>query len=92
MTALRIVAVNAGLSEPSSTRLLVDRMVAAVTEGLGAGRADVTIANGDLPTGTIVHASECWSSSFERVYWTDNIGLEPDEGAVSSCAFEDAEY
>ncbi|WP_439029769.1 CE1759 family FMN reductase [Gordonia terrae] len=28
----RIVAVNAGLSEPSSTRLLIDRMVAAVTE------------------------------------------------------------
>ena len=45
MTALRIVAVNAGLSEPSSTRLLVDRMVAAVTEGLGAGRADVEIVD-----------------------------------------------
>ena len=45
MTALWIVAVNAGLSEPSSTRLLVDRMVAAVTEGLGAGRSDVEIVD-----------------------------------------------
>ena len=58
----------------------------------GAGRADVTIANGDLPDGTIVHASECWSSSFERVYWTDNLGIEPEEGDVAACAYEDAEY
>jgi hypothetical protein len=58
----------------------------------GAGRADVTIANGDLPEGTIVNASECWSSSFERVFWTDNIGIESEEGSVAACAFEDAEY
>lgn len=58
----------------------------------GAGRADVTIANGDLPEGTIVHASECWSTSFERVYWSDNIGIEPEEGSVAACAYEEAEY
>lgn len=58
----------------------------------GAGRADVTIAGGDLPEGTVVKASECWSSSFERVYWTDNVGIEPEEGTVNACAFEDAEY
>ena len=57
----------------------------------GAGRADVTIAGGDLPEGTIVNASECWSSNFERVYWTDTIGIETEEGSVNACAFDDAE-
>jgi len=58
----------------------------------GAGRADVTIAFGDLPEGTLVKASECWSTSFERVYWSDNVSLEPEQGEVASCAFEDAEF
>lgn len=58
----------------------------------GAGRADVTVSNGNLPASTVVRASECWSSSFQRVYWTDNIGMEPQEGAEASCAFEEAEF
>ncbi|MDJ0496168.1 oxidoreductase, partial [Gordonia alkanivorans] len=33
--AVRVVAVNGGLSDPSSTRMLIDRMVAAVTAALG---------------------------------------------------------
>lgn len=45
MTAPRIVAVNAGLSEPSSTRLLIDRMVAAAAERLGEGRTEVEIVD-----------------------------------------------
>ncbi|MCR5979489.1 oxidoreductase [Gordonia jinghuaiqii] len=36
-TGLRIVAVNAGLSEPSSTRLLIDRTLAAVVDDLSRG-------------------------------------------------------
>ncbi|KAF0970229.1 MULTISPECIES: FMN reductase [Gordonia] len=42
---LRVVAVNAGLSEPSSTRMLIDRMATAVT-GVLSGRgvaADVEV-------------------------------------------------
>ena len=58
----------------------------------GAGRADVTIANGDLPEGTVVEASECWSASFERVYWNDNIGIEAEQGEAASCAFADGEF
>lgn len=58
----------------------------------GAGRADVTVANGDLPEGTVVHASECWSAAFSRVYWSDTIGMEPDQGEEASCAFEGAEF
>ncbi|MXP20508.1 oxidoreductase [Gordonia sp. HNM0687] len=48
MTAVdvtRIVAVNAGLGDPSSTRLLVDRLAAAVVAALedGAGQTEVTV-------------------------------------------------
>ncbi|NEE58006.1 oxidoreductase, partial [Streptomyces sp. SID8455] len=35
-TPLRIVAVSAGLSQPSSTRLLADRLAAATRERLAA--------------------------------------------------------
>ncbi|MGV9672565.1 CE1759 family FMN reductase [Gordonia sp. NPDC003504] len=40
---IRLVAVNAGLSEPSSTRMLVDRLAAATTAVLGDDRVDVQI-------------------------------------------------
>lgn len=39
---IRLVAVNAGLSEPSSTRMLVDRLVSAVTGVLGENRVQTT--------------------------------------------------
>lgn len=58
----------------------------------GAGRADVTIAGGDVPSNTIVHVSECWSTSFQRTFYTDNVGIEPVYGEQSACAFGTAEY
>ncbi|MGC4933560.1 CE1759 family FMN reductase [Gordonia sp. DT30] len=39
---IRLVAVNAGLGEPSSTRMLTDRLSAAVTAALGADRVATT--------------------------------------------------
>lgn len=39
---IRLVAVNAGLGEPSSTRMLVDRLVSAVTGVLGENRVQTT--------------------------------------------------
>ena len=39
----RIVAVSAGLSEPSSTRLLADRLLEAVDRHVTAGGEDVTV-------------------------------------------------
>ncbi|MGX7696280.1 CE1759 family FMN reductase [Gordonia polyisoprenivorans] len=39
---IRLVAVNAGLGEPSSTRMLVDRLVSAVTDVLGEDRVQTT--------------------------------------------------
>lgn len=54
----------------------------------GAGRADVRITGGSLPTTiTQVDASECWSTSFSRVYYVDSISAEPSAGDPSSCAF-----
>lgn len=45
--AYRLVAVSAGLSQPSSTRLLVDRLLASAVEHLGGrtgeGEVDVTV-------------------------------------------------
>jgi hypothetical protein len=56
----------------------------------GAGRADVQISGGDAPT--LVEASECWSTSFVRSYYTDNVGLEATVGDPASCAFTDAQF
>jgi FMN reductase len=43
MSARRLVAVSAGLSQPSSTRLLTDRLVAATTEQLRAAGEEVDV-------------------------------------------------
>lgn len=56
----------------------------------GAGRADAQMSGGSLPV--LVKASECWSSSFVRSYYTDSVGFEPTEGSVEACAFQDAQF
>jgi hypothetical protein len=56
----------------------------------GAGRADVQIVGGSV--GTLVKASECWSTTFVRSYYTDNIGLEPTVGDSTACAFDVAKF
>lgn len=48
MKSLKLVAVSAGLSEPSSTRLLADRLAEAVTRHLGGTAPDDT-AQRDRP-------------------------------------------
>ncbi|HEX8111785.1 MAG TPA: hypothetical protein VF516_28835 [Kofleriaceae bacterium] len=53
--------------------------------GTGAGRTDARITGGDL--GIVqVTASECWSTSFGRVYYHDSGNFALTEGAESSCA------
>jgi hypothetical protein len=56
----------------------------------GSGRADIRVTDGDLgdETATI---SECWSASFEAVYYTESLGGTV-EGDPSLCAFESPEY
>ena len=53
----------------------------------GAGRADVQISGGSVPV--LVKATECWSSQFERTYYTDN-GITSPSGDPASCVFPDA--
>ncbi|MBK9034276.1 MAG: hypothetical protein IPL61_23930 [Myxococcales bacterium] len=54
----------------------------------GAGRADARFRNGDLTVE--VTASECWDTSFGRVYYGDSASWLPTEGAVEACAYADA--
>jgi hypothetical protein len=54
----------------------------------GAGRGDARISGGDLGT-IVVTASECWSSNFRRVYYSDSHEISPTEGDVAACAFAD---
>ncbi len=62
-----------------------DVTLASRWDASGAGRADVTMSNGDLPQS--VTATECWSSAFSRVYYEDTVQSEPTVGAKAACAF-----
>jgi hypothetical protein len=55
----------------------------------GEGRADVRLRNGDLEVE--VTASECWSTSFRRTFYTDSAEWLPTEGDVRDCAFADSD-
>lgn len=57
--------------------------------GTGAGRTDARITGGDLAS-LQVTASECWNTSFGRVYYQDSNNFAPAEGVESSCAFPTA--
>jgi hypothetical protein len=54
----------------------------------GAGRGDARIQGGDLGA-IVVTASECWSSNFRRVYYSDSHEISPTEGEPTACAFAD---
>lgn len=55
----------------------------------GAGRADISIAGGDIPADPgVVTAVECWGADFARSYYSDSVGIEPTEGEVSACVYD----
>lgn len=57
----------------------------------GAGRADITITGGDIPTSSSsVSAVECWGADFSRTYYADSVAWEPSEGEASACALDEA--
>jgi hypothetical protein len=56
----------------------------------GAGRGDARIAGGDLGSNQAI-ASECWSQSFQRVFYTDSANWQPTEGDPTLCAFTDVD-
>ncbi|HEY4105713.1 MAG TPA: hypothetical protein VGM44_17560, partial [Polyangiaceae bacterium] len=52
----------------------------------GAGRADITIKGGDLPSSIPeVDAVECWGSDFTESYYNDSVGFAPTAGSASAC-------
>jgi hypothetical protein len=55
----------------------------------GAGRSDVVAVGGDFG-GVTLNASECWDTSFGRVFWTDSLEWQPTEGDPADCAFSSA--
>jgi hypothetical protein len=56
-------------------------------QATGAGRADLRLHGGD--TTVELTASECWDTSFLRVFYADSLAWRPSEGAVTACAFAD---
>jgi hypothetical protein len=60
---------------------LVSRWLAS-----GAGRSDLLASGGSLPTNFVVHATECWNASFQRVFYTEDVDPSKTEGDVSACA------
>lgn len=55
-------------------------------QATGAGRADARLAGGDLGAVSAI-ASECWDTSFKRVYYTDSVNFAPTEGLADACTF-----
>lgn len=75
--------------DPSKTTKLEDVHLVSRWTSNGSGRADVILENGDLPR--VVEASECWSTSFARVYYEDTVDFEPASGDEKSCALAQAQ-
>ena len=75
-------------TDDSKRTLLEDVTVDSRWRASGAGRADITIAGGDLPASIpVVDATECWSTDFTRAYYSDSVGFAPTVGDASACVY-----
>jgi hypothetical protein len=83
------LAVNAHAdTDDSKMTKLEDVTVNSQWRADGAGRADVTVSGGDLPTTiSVVDATECWGTDFARVYYQDSVGFEQTYGDASACVY-----
>lgn len=85
--ALQVVA-RADVDD-SKTTLLEDIAIDSRWSAEGAGRADIVIVGGDIPADPgSVSAVECWGSDFKRSYYTDSVGIEPNEGSAAACVYD----
>jgi hypothetical protein len=75
-------------TDPLKTTKLEDLTLLSRWTSNGSGRADAVLKNGDLPI--TVNASECWSTSFARVFYKDTVDFEPATGDASVCVFPPA--
>ncbi len=76
--------------DDSHATALEDVNVVSRWRSTGAGRADVGIAGGDLPSAGLdaVSAVECWGTDFGRVYYTDSAGINATEGNAAECVYD----
>ena len=87
LTGVLVVDAHTDTDDSKLTKL-EDVTVASQWRADGAGRADISVSGGDLPTSiSVVDATECWSTDFARVYYSDTVGFEPNFGEVSACAY-----
>jgi hypothetical protein len=76
--------------DESKNTALEDVTVASQWNALGAGRADVTLAGGDVPAAlSPVTLVECWDTQFKQSYYKDSAGIAATAGDISACAFSD---
>jgi hypothetical protein len=71
-------------SDPNN--ILEDALLDSRWLASGAGRADLVASGGSLPSGFVVHATECWDANFSRVYYTEDVDPSKTEGNASDCA------
>ncbi|MBK8482129.1 MAG: hypothetical protein IPL40_13340 [Proteobacteria bacterium] len=67
-----------------------DLIVSSAWNAQGAGRGDAHFSGGDLAPELTVSATECWDTSFARVFYQDSVQAVPVEGEAASCVFEAA--
>jgi hypothetical protein len=63
-----------------------DLAIVSRWDATGAGRSDAVATGGSLAD-LVAHAEECWDTSFDETYYTDNLHIKPTEGDPASCAF-----
>ncbi len=75
--------------DESKKTALEDVTVKSEWNPLGEGRADVTLANGDIPAAmSPVTVVECWDQQFKQSYYNDSAGIAATAGSVTACAFD----
>jgi len=74
------------IDHEASKSALEDLSLKSKWNAAGAGRADVTVQNGDIPpsVGTLT-MTECWGTTFKQVYYTDSAGIAETSGDLSAC-------
>ena len=66
-----------------------DELYAVVSawDKTGAGKGVAAVTGGDIKAGLTVKQTECWDTSFRRVFYKDNFNIHPAEGDPAKCAF-----
>lgn len=86
--ALQADIVGGGFSNPFSDALETLRVSARWIEE-GAGRGDVTISGGDVPSGSAAIWTECWNDAQLRTFASFQAAFDPtqdtQEGDAASC-------